>query len=398
MECKMVQLNENNHMSDNKCEVLQIPHNIGDDMKIPIKKPGLVNKMRKVPCLGIFFALLYAFFMSTSVTFVKLAPGLNPIAILLYRSMVQTVVFAFLALYNDRKVFGAPNERIFLAGRAISGAMNQGAWYISVRKISLTDSSSVYYSAPVFVCIFAYFLLNEPFGVFEFTSVAATVTGVLLISKPSFLPIFGDEKENSFKGEHMEGLLYALAGAILFAGSNIFIRKLQKTSTEITSTWFSMACSLLSLLYCIYLDDLRLPEGWLEWTVIITSGAFGTLGNIAFVLALKIEKAGPVAVAQTFNIVIVLIYQVLFFGESVSPNTLIGAFMIASSVALIGLKDIISEAHLVKNLKNYATNTVSYQLDCKSNVCKKSSIEKVSVYSNTTTDGKYIPFNNKNCF
>lgn len=215
--------------------------------------------------------------------------------------------------------------------------MNQGAWYISVRKISLTDSSAVYYSAPVFVALFAYFFLSEPFGIFEGLSVAITVTGVLLISKPSFIPLFGQpEKETNFKGEHLEGLLYALGGALFFALSNIFLRKLQKSSTEIINFWFSNACALSALVYVAYYDVFQIPSSFLDWFIILLSGLFGCLGNIAFVIALKIEKAGPVSVAQTCNIVIVVIYQVAFFQEPISANTLIGAFLIASSVALTG--------------------------------------------------------------
>lgn len=254
-----------------------------------------------------------------------------------FRSIIQCIFFALIAVYHRRSPTGISGERLSLAGRAITGAINQGAWYISVRKISLTDSSAVYYSAPVFVALFAYFFLKEPFGLFEGLSVAITVTGVLLISKPSFIPVFGaTEKETNFKSEHMEGLLYALSGALFFALSSIFLRKLQKSSTEIINFWFSSACTIISLFYVLYYGVFQMPSTFFEWLIIFLSGLFGCLGNIAFVIALKIEKAGPVSVAQTCNIVIVVIYQVTFFQEPISANTLIGAFLIASSVALTG--------------------------------------------------------------
>lgn len=46
---------------------------------------GYVKKMRKIPFLGIFCAILYAFFMSTSVALLKIVPNLHPIAVLVYR-------------------------------------------------------------------------------------------------------------------------------------------------------------------------------------------------------------------------------------------------------------------------------------------------------------------------
>ena len=50
----------------------------------PVKKKGRINRMRQVPCLGIFFAILYAFFMSSAVTAVKLIT-LHPIEVLVFR-------------------------------------------------------------------------------------------------------------------------------------------------------------------------------------------------------------------------------------------------------------------------------------------------------------------------
>lgn len=46
---------------------------------------GYVKKMRKVPFLGIFCAIMYAFFMSTSVALLKIVPNLHPISVLVYR-------------------------------------------------------------------------------------------------------------------------------------------------------------------------------------------------------------------------------------------------------------------------------------------------------------------------
>lgn len=251
------------------------------------------------------------------------------------RSIIQTIVFGLIALYNKRSPWGLPQERWSLVGRAVTGAINQGCWYISVRKISLTDSSAVYYSAPVYVALLAYVFLKEPFGMFEGVSIIVTVIGVITISKPSFIPIFGNDSE-SLSGEHLEGLLFALGGALTFACSNIFVRKLQKTSTEITTSWFSIACVVLGSIVVAYYKAFRFPTDPFEWFIITASGISGVLGNICFVTALKIEKAGPVSVAQTCNIVIVLIYQIAFFNEPLSIFTLIGAFLIASSVALTG--------------------------------------------------------------
>ena len=45
---------------------------------------GYVKKMRKVPFLGIFCAILYAFFMSSSVAMLRVV-SIHPITVLVYR-------------------------------------------------------------------------------------------------------------------------------------------------------------------------------------------------------------------------------------------------------------------------------------------------------------------------
>ena len=108
------------------------------------------------------------------------------------------------------KSTGVPGERCSLTGRSISGMMNQLCWYTSIRyisltgkwsrnlfkvffsklfsllkntKFSITDSSAIYYSAPAFVAVLAFFMLGEKFGLYECTSVIITLVGVTLVSK-----------------------------------------------------------------------------------------------------------------------------------------------------------------------------------------------------------------------
>lgn len=123
---------------------------------------------------------------------------------------------------------------------------------------------------------------------------------------------------------------------------------MKKTPTEVTAFWFGMVTIIVCTPLAYFLNVMTLPSTFLEWTVVSIVGVFSVLGQIAFTLALKIEKAGPVSVAQTLNIVIVLFYQIVFFHESITITSLVGVFLIILSVMIIGFKDLLSDTQLVK--------------------------------------------------
>ena len=121
-----------------------------------------------------------------------------------------------------------------------------------------------------------------------------------------------------------------------------------KTPTEITAFWFGLTAIVCCTPLMYLLNVITLPSNPFEWTVVCVIGLFSVFGQIAFSLALKIEKAGPVSVAQTLNIAIVLFYQIVFFHEPITLTSLIGVFFIILSVIIIGFKDMLSDTQLIK--------------------------------------------------
>lgn len=140
---------------------------------------------------------------------------------------------------------------------------------------------------------------------------------------------------------------------------------MKKTPTEVTAFWFGFVTIIVCTPFMWMLNVMTLPRNTLEWSVVCIVGVFAVLGQIAFTLALKIEKAGPVSVAQTLNIVIVLFYQIVFFHESITLTSLVGVFFIILSVMIIGFKDLLSDAQLIKKTvkKLSKSNNGQFKLD-----------------------------------
>lgn len=59
--------------------------------------------------------------------------------------------------------------------------------FYAFRHMSLSDASTIIFSTPVFVVIFAKLFLNEPCGAFNVVTIFFTLMGVVLITRPPLL-------------------------------------------------------------------------------------------------------------------------------------------------------------------------------------------------------------------
>ena len=84
----------------------------------------------------------------------------------------------------------------------------------------LPDANTIVFSSPVYVSIFACWLVNEPCGLFQIAIICFTLIGVVLVSKPTFM--FGaDATSDNFR---VEGLVMAFLAAL---GLALVIRSLE---------------------------------------------------------------------------------------------------------------------------------------------------------------------------
>ena len=84
---------------------------------------------------------------------------------------------------------GAVGERWSLFNRGLFGFLSFSMAYYAFSLIPLADASTIVFSAPVYVSIFACVLIGEKCGAFQVVTITVTIIGVVLISKPTF--IFG---------------------------------------------------------------------------------------------------------------------------------------------------------------------------------------------------------------
>lgn len=181
------------------------------------------------------------------------------------------------------------------------GTISLACLYSSYRYIPLADATTLRFTSPVFIAIFAHFFANEPFGLLQLVNSATTLTGVVLIGRPSFLfsppltslPVPLSQKSqmanlsdpsnssvlSSFEqvsqsiapiepssepllsSSALIGVMLSLAASITISISMIFMKRLKHTPAPLVIFWFSFFNVLLGTAGVSILGEFRMPNG-----------------------------------------------------------------------------------------------------------------------------------------
>lgn len=245
-------------------------------------------------------------------------------------------------LFARHSVKGVPGERWALFARGFFGFISFSLGYSSYHLLSLADASTIIFSAPVYVSVFACLLLKEACGLYQVFSIITTLVGVILISKPSFL--FGDHESVKDIEYRLEGSAIAFVSSLCAAFTFVMIRKLQKTPAPVVIFAFSSVsifCGMIALVILgVYEHNIRLPMEWTsaEWVYLFCNGLCGVFGQLFLTLALKIEEAGLVSLARTIDIVMAFLFEIVFLYEIPHWTSILGAVIICCVVCISGLR------------------------------------------------------------
>ena len=201
------------------------------------------------------------------------------------------------------------------------------------------DMNTIVMCSPVYVAPLAYFVLKEKVSKFQLAAIFFAIIGVILITRPT--PIFGPPPGGSIYSakETIIGTSLALVSAIGVAFSMIFLRKVPETSSTVTIIWFSIISLVLGVSVDLLLkfaihSKVTLPVTTSDWIWCNVSAIFGTLNQVLFVWALKLEPAGIVALIRTFDIVMAFGLQVAFLNQPVLWTSAVGATIVFLTVII----------------------------------------------------------------
>ncbi|XP_050070445.1 solute carrier family 35 member G1 [Anopheles maculipalpis] len=293
------------------------------------------------PYLGIILATVSSFFFSLCSVIVKGLVDVNPIELATFRFIGVLLPSIPIAIYREETFF-PEGKRIILVLRCFVGTTGLMLSFYAFRHMPLADASVIIFSTPVFVAIFARLFLREACGMFNVITIILTLIGVVLITKPPFL--FGDNQVSIVDEQIMEngydiwGPVAALSSTLFGANAYVLLRALKGLHFSVIMSNFGAFALLYTLIVCYYIGALCWPLCGTDRLLVIALALFSFGGQILLTLALQYEQAGPVAIARSADIVFAFIWQIMFFKETPSLYSVLGALLVVSSVVLSGLR------------------------------------------------------------
>ncbi|ODM99921.1 Solute carrier family 35 member G1 [Orchesella cincta] len=300
------------------------------------KTPLLANKKKsivptKTNFFGIFLAFISGVFFTLCSGTVKYLTEVDPMELLIFRSLFQIGVTLPIALYKGQNILGPQGSRALLFAQGVVGGTTLVMLFYSFRLLPLGDAATIIFSSPVFVMIMSHIWLREPCGFYRTFIVFFLVTGVVFITKPPFLFTSPEEKETY----NILGYVAALFGTIFTAINIVVMRKCKDVHFSVVVFQFSFWSLVISTCILLAGGTPAVPhQTATQWVLIVLVAVFGLSGQILVAIALAHEGAGRVAVTRSMDIV-------LIFNEVPDWKSIMGAFMVMICVIGMGIEDVV---------------------------------------------------------
>lgn len=275
---------------------------------------------------GMRYMVAGAFFFSLMSLLVKVAGQRLPSQEVVLARAIVTAILSAWAVYHAR-VAPWGQQRGLLVFRGIAGFLALSCFYHTLTNLPIADATVIQYTNPVYAGLLAVPLLGEKLRRREVFSVVASMVGVLLVTRPSFL--FGGSPHALPAGSVGIGLF----GAMCSSAAYIAVRKLGATEhPAVIIGYFSVISVIGSIPVAV--------PGWIwptatEWLVLVGIGVTTQLGQISLTHGLRLERAGTATATAYLQIVFAAVWGVLFFAELPDAGTILGAAVIVGSTLVL---------------------------------------------------------------
>ncbi|XP_020792360.1 solute carrier family 35 member G1 [Boleophthalmus pectinirostris] len=303
------------------------------------RAPEDTEKPKRCSGLGLFYAFLSTVFFSIIALLVKTIQGLHAIEISAIRCFFQMLFVAPLLIYHKTGFIGPRDKRIYLLLRGFIGSNAMILLFYAVQQMPLADATVIMFSNPVFTSVLAWIFLKERCTIWDCVFTVFTLTGVILIARPPF--IFGKHLSGieSNYSNHIKGAIAAFAGAIGAACTIVILRKIGKSVHYYLSVWYYAVIGLIECIITVsVLGEWKIPACGRDRWMLMLIAVLGIAGQSFLTKALQIEKAGPVALMRTVDVVLAFTFQFIFFNRAPTWWSLGGALCVVASTSGIALR------------------------------------------------------------
>lgn len=289
------------------------------------EEPGTGTRLTLGLSPGLRFMALGAFWFSVMSLGVKLAGQRLPSIQVVFVRAVITLALSYWLLRRA----GVPlpgNRPGMLVVRGLFGSLALTCFYFSLVHLPLADATVIQYTNPVFTAVLAVWVLGERMPPRAIVLVAASLGGVLMVARPSFL----GGAETSMDPRYVA---IALLGALSSAAAYVMVRRLRGLDHALVVVFYFPLVTV-PLTFPFVLAGWTWPSPW-EWVVLLGIGASTQAGQVYMTRGLQLEAAGRATSVGYLQIVFAAAWGLVIFGEVPDAWSLAGAGVIVASTLLL---------------------------------------------------------------
>ena len=282
--------------------------------------------------LGMIFMILHALFMSIDTSLLKLCQkSLNIFQVIFsYNLVIITLVYFF---FKDPIILSLKNIKIHFF-RSVFGFLGYLLFFFSLRFLPIIDSRIILSTDPIFTSILALYFFKEKINSKKVLGLFFGFLGTVIVLSPNGMSV---------------SLYYILPilASIFFGLFNNFTKKISEG--DMVGQLF-----LLSFFCCIYSF---IPSNFL-WTIpsindcllIVSISISFVLSSFCYFMAYKNAEVSCLMPLHSIGIIFTALIGVIFFKESISTSTFIGAtiIIVGSTLPFLKKKQVCSLSKVLK--------------------------------------------------
>ena len=277
----------------------------------------MVAENRKLN-IGPILVFLSGVCFSLGGLFLKYIPW-NPLAINAARNAVAFIfVFLYLKIIGHKIVF---NRTVLIGALAIS--VTQGLYCIANKLTTAGNAIILQFTVPIWVMVISALVFRKKPTKLDISAAVIVMVGVL------FFFIDGIQAGN------MLGNMLALISGVTYSG--VFLMNATPESDSYSSTFFGMILNMLIGLPWLIKTDFAATQS-ITWVVILLMGIVQVA--CAFILlSTGLKTTSPIAASLISGVEPVLnpVWVAIFYGEVLTPLSLVGAVMVLLAVTVYNI-------------------------------------------------------------
>ena len=273
---------------------------------LPIK----INNFNK------FYLVFASLFFSLMTVCVKKIDEAIPIyELVFFRSVFSLIITSI--IIKKKKINPWGKNKSLLITRGLLGTIALVCIFYSIRNMPLSISTVIQYTYPIFISIFAVFLIKERINFNLILALFLGWFGILIILNPY--------QSTSYEIDKL-AVFIAFTGAITTSLAYIAVKKLSMQEDIFVIIKYFPLISVITLIPIVYSNWITPQVNDLIW--IIGIGIFTQAGQTFLTLGLKNLPASQASSINYSQVIFGSIWGIYLFGEKITTNFVIGSIFV----------------------------------------------------------------------